>query len=34
VRDFIAPHFERIDRGFELINVPPATLFWAYRERD
>jgi phospholipid N-methyltransferase len=33
VRDFIAPYFERIDRGFEWINVPPATLFWAYRER-
>ena len=32
VREFIAPHFERIDRGFEWINVPPATLFWAYRE--
>ena len=32
VRDFIAPFFERIDRGFEWINVPPATLFWAYRE--
>ncbi len=32
VRDFIAPHFERIERGFEWINVPPATLFWAYRE--
>ena len=31
VRDFIAPHFERIDRGFEWINVPPATLFWAYK---
>ena len=24
--------FERIDRGFEWINVPPATLFWAWRE--
>ena len=34
VRDFIAPHFERIDRGFEWANVPPATLFWAWRERD
>ncbi|RIX32747.1 class I SAM-dependent methyltransferase [Sphingomonas edaphi] len=33
VRDFIAPHFERIDRGFEWINVPPATLFWAWRDR-
>ncbi len=32
VRAFIAPHFERIERGFEWINVPPATLFWAYRE--
>jgi len=33
VRDFIAPHFERIDRGFEWANVPPATLFWAWRDR-
>jgi phospholipid N-methyltransferase len=32
VREFIAPHFERIDRGFEWINVPPATLFWAWRD--
>jgi phospholipid N-methyltransferase len=31
VRDFIAPHFERIKRGFEWMNVPPATLFWAYK---
>jgi phospholipid N-methyltransferase len=31
VRDFIKPHFDRIDRGFEWINVPPATLFWAYK---
>ena len=31
VRDFIAPHFDRIDRGFEWINVPPATLFWAWK---
>ena len=31
VRDFIAPHFEQIKRGFEWINVPPATLFWAYK---
>ena len=31
VRDFIAPHFDQIDRGFEWINVPPATLFWAYK---
>ena len=32
VRDFIAPHFDRIDRGFEWINVPPATLFWAWKK--
>jgi phospholipid N-methyltransferase len=32
VLDFIAPVFERIERGFEWVNVPPATLFWAYRE--
>ncbi len=31
VRDFIAPHFDPIKRGFEWINVPPATLFWAYK---
>jgi len=31
VRDFIAPHFDKIDRGFEWINVPPATLFWAWK---
>ncbi|HET9811163.1 MAG TPA: methyltransferase domain-containing protein [Sphingomicrobium sp.] len=31
VLDFIKPHFDRIDRGFEWINVPPATLFWAYK---
>ena len=29
VRDFIAPFFERIERGFEWVNGPPATLFWA-----
>ena len=34
VRQFIAPHFERIDRGFEWANVPPATLFWAWRDRS
>jgi len=34
VRDFIKPHFERIDRGFEWVNVPPATLFWAWRDPD
>ena len=32
VREFIAPHFERIDRGFEWRNIPPATLFWAWKD--
>jgi phospholipid N-methyltransferase len=31
VLDFIKPHFDRIERGFEWVNVPPATLFWAYK---
>ena len=31
VRDFIAPHFAPIKRGFEWVNVPPATLFWAFK---
>ena len=30
VYDFIKPHFAPIKRGFEWVNVPPATLFWAY----
>ena len=32
VREYIAPHFEKIDRGFEWINIPPATLFWAWKD--
>ena len=32
VLEFIRPYFERVDRGFEWVNVPPATLFWAWRE--
>ena len=32
VREFLDPYFDRIDRGFEWINVPPATLFWAHVE--
>jgi phospholipid N-methyltransferase len=31
VLDFIKPFFDRIERGFEWINVPPATLFWAWK---
>src|SRR5205823_12908444 len=32
VLDFIKPHFASIRRGFEWINVPPAILFWAYKD--
>jgi phospholipid N-methyltransferase len=32
VLNFIKPHFDRIERGFEWVNVPPATLFWAYKD--
>ncbi len=32
VRDFLVPHFDRVERGFEWINIPPAQLFWAYRD--
>ena len=32
VLDFISPHFVKIDRGFEWINVPPAKLFWAWKK--
>jgi phospholipid N-methyltransferase len=34
VLDFLKPHFSKIDRGFEWINVPPATLFWAAHGND
>lgn len=32
VREYLAPHFERIDKGFEWVNIPPATLFWAWKD--
>ena len=32
VREFIDPCFDRIDRAFEWINIPPATLFWAWKD--
>jgi phospholipid N-methyltransferase len=32
VRDFIAPYFPRITKGFEWKNIPPATLFWAWKD--
>ena len=32
VRDFIAPHFARIDHGMEVVNIPPAQLYWAWKD--
>ena len=32
VFEFIKPWFDRVDRGFEWLNVPPASLFWAWRD--
>jgi phospholipid N-methyltransferase len=32
VRDFIAPHFQRIDHGMEVVNIPPAQLYWAWKD--
>ena len=32
VRDFLAMSFDRIDHEFELINVPPAQLYWAWKD--
>lgn len=34
VLDFLKPMFDRIDRAFEWINVPPAHLFWAWKKSD
>lgn len=31
-RDFMAPHFRRIDAGFELLNVLPCKLFWGWKD--
>ena len=33
VYDIIQPHFDRIQRGFEWVNVPPARLFWGYNDK-
>lgn len=32
VRDFLTPHFARIDHDFELVNIPPAQLYWAWKD--
>ena len=32
VKDFLVPHFLRIDHAFEPVNVPPAQLYWCWRD--
>ena len=32
VLDFLSPNFERIDRAMEWINIPPAQLFWCWKD--
>ena len=34
VRDFMARHFSRIDKGFEWLNILPCQLFWAWKEAE
>lgn len=31
-RDFMTPHFERIDRGLEWLNIPPCQIFWGWKD--
>ena len=31
-RDYMAPHFKRIDAGYEWKNVPPCHLFWGLKD--
>ena len=31
-RDYMAPHFQRIDAGFEWLNILPCKLFWGWKE--
>jgi phosphatidylethanolamine/phosphatidyl-N-methylethanolamine N-methyltransferase len=31
-RDFMAPHFRKIDSGFEIWNILPCHLFWGWKE--
>ena len=33
VLSYLQPHFARIDHAFEPVNVPPAQLYWAHKNR-
>ncbi|WP_298091782.1 methyltransferase [uncultured Sphingomonas sp.] len=32
VKDFLVPHWQRIDHDMEWWNVPPAQLYWAWKD--
>lgn len=32
VKDFLTPHWDRIDHDMEWWNVPPAQLYWAWKD--
>jgi phospholipid N-methyltransferase len=32
VKDFLVPHFRRIDHAFEPVNIPPAQLYWCWKD--
>lgn len=32
VRDFLAMKFDRIDHAFQPVNIPPAQLYWAWKD--
>ena len=32
VKDFLVPHWSRIDHGMEWWNVPPAQLYWGWKD--
>ena len=33
-RDYIVPNFDRVDRGRSWWNIPPAVLFWGWKNED
>lgn len=33
-RDYMEPHFKRIDAGFEWLNILPCKLFWGWKDAE
>jgi phospholipid N-methyltransferase len=31
-RDFMLPHFDRVDRALEWMNIPPCQIFWCWKD--